>query len=337
MRIGENPLKLIKKQIEPPAEITVGVLNYIPEHSGYYRGQFDSLKLCLASIRATADHPFDLLVLDNGSCPEVRDYLVAELDAGGISYLILNQHNVGKGNALFQILHAAPGDYVFYNDGDIYYRPGWIKAHLDVLDAFPEAGMVGGIPLRNIADFHTASTRRWAEDHQADLGLEKGDLIPEPWTREFLHSVGDERYFENWIHNEDWRMNRNGIKAYIGASHMQFLIPRRVIEKIPYRRFNLALHTTETQYFDNIIDDGGFLRLSIDWPSVYHIGNRLTEEWLIDEYRRLVLEAPTVTVPAQALQLQNMKSKRHWFWGRGRVRIALKAVYEWTFNKYYQD
>jgi glycosyltransferase involved in cell wall biosynthesis len=329
MRIGENPLKSTQKQIEPPAEMTVGVLNCIPDQSGYFRGQFDSLKLCLASLRASADHPFDLLVVDNGSCREVRDYLLAELDAGRISYLILNPRNVGKANAMFQILRAAPGEYVFYTDGDIYFRPGWMQAHLDVLAAFPEAGLVGGIPLRNNADFHTASTRRWVEEHPADLQLERGDLIPEAWTREFLRSVGDEAYIENWIHNEDWRVTRAGVAAYIGASHMQFLIPRAAIENIRHRRFGFALHTEDDQYFDSAIESGGFLRLSIAWPAVYHIGNRLTEPWLVEEYRRLVQEVPS-PLPTPA-------ARRHWFWGRGRMRRVLKAVHEWAFKKYYQD
>ena len=334
MRLGNNPLKSIKKEVEPPAEITVGVLNFIPEQSGYFQGQFDSLKLCLASIRATADHPFDLLVVDNGSYSEVREYLVAELDAGRISYLILNEHNVGKGNALFQILRAAPGDFVFYNDGDIYYRPGWMQAHLDVLAAFPEAGMVGGIPLRINADFHTASTRGWAEDHQAEVVLEKGDLIPEAWTRESLHSIGNERFIETWIHNEDWRLTRNGALAYVGASHMQFLIHRRTIEKIPNHRFNFALFTSDDQYFDNAIEDNNFLRLSVPWPSVYHIGNKISEEWLVEEYRRLVHEMPA---PAQPIQSQNTTKPRHWFWGRWRVRQIIQKIYEWSFEIYYRN
>jgi glycosyltransferase involved in cell wall biosynthesis len=336
MRLGENPLKFSKKQIDLPSAITVGVINYIPEQTGYFRGQFDVLKLCLSSLRAHADSPFDLMVVDNGSCLEVQNYLEDELKADRIDYLILNRRNIGKANALQQILRGAPGEWVFYSDGDIYYYPGWIQAHLDVLHAFPLAGMVGGIPLRNVADFHTESTRRWAENNQTSLHVEKGDLIPEEWTRTFLKSIGGEQYIDQWIHNEDWRITRNGTTAYVGASHMQFLIPRRVIVTIPYHRFSQALNTEDDQYFDTAIEEAGFLRLSVTQPLVYHIGNVIAEDWLKEEYDRLVHNTPLMTLQERALQMQNSGTSRHWFWGRWSVRQILRKVYEWSFNRYYQ-
>lgn len=334
MRIGENPLKYIKKEIKPPADRTVGVLNCIPELSGFFRGQFDSLKLCLASIRATADHPFDLLVVDNDSCSEVRDYLVAELDAGRIDYLILNERNIGKGNALFQILRAAPGKFVFYSDGDIYYHPGWMQAHMDILAAFPEAGMVGGIPLRINANFHTTITRQWAGEHKEEIQLEKGDLIPEEWTREFLHSIDGERYIETWIHNEDWRITRGDVVAYVGASHMQFLIPRTVVDAIRYRYFQFALNTEDDQYFDTAIDELRLLRLSVPSPLVYHIGNRLAESWLVDEFQRLVEQADKTNHASHAWLSNQQEQKRHWFWGRWCIRQIIQKIYEWSFETY---
>jgi glycosyltransferase involved in cell wall biosynthesis len=330
MRFGQNPLKISQMKIEPPAAITVGVLNFIPDQTGYFQGQFDSLKLCLTSIRAHADQSFDMLVVDNGSCAEVRDYLATELEAGRIHYLILNQRNIGKANAQMQILRSAPGDLVFYSDGDIYYRPGWMKAHLDVFSAFPGAGMVGGIPLRNLADFHTAPTRRWADENQATLILEKGDLIPEDWTREFLRSVGDERFIENWIRNVDWRITCNGVSAYIGASHMQFLTSRQAIEKIPFQRYNLALHPSEDQHLDLAFENAGLLRISVDWPTVYHIGNSVSEARLVDEFNKLVQEQPVINTGSSW-------QHRHWFWGHWRVQRALKAIYEWIFKTYYEN
>ena len=335
MRVGQNPLKEAQKPIDRPESITVGVLNFIPDQSGYFRGQLDSLKLCLASLRAHADRPFDLLVVDNGSCAEVRGYVVEELQAGRIDMLILNKRNLGKMNAQMQILHATSASLIFYSDGDIYYRPGWMQAHLEVLNAFPEVGLVGGIPLRNQANCHTESTRRWADNKTDKVHLEKGNLIPEEWTRDFLRSVGEERFIENWIQNEDWRMTRQGVIAYIGASHMQFLIPRNAINAIPQRRFSQALNTEEDQHLDYSIEEAGFLRLSAAEPLVYHIGNTISEPWLVDQYLRLVNRPHTVSRPAQG------KSQReqhpHWFWGRWKILRALKAIYLWAFMRYYEN
>lgn len=336
MRYGQNPLKEQEKKVEPPAAITVGVLNFIPDQAGYFRGQLDSLKLCLASIRHHADQPIDLLVVDNGSCGEVRTFLQEELAAGRIDYLILNRRNMGKANAVLQILRAAPGDLVFYSDGDVYYKPGWVQAHLDVLRAFPRVGLVGGVPLRIQADYYTAGTLRWVAENQARLSVERGDLIPEEWTHAFLKSVGVpehdfDRYLTKWRPLQDCRVTADGVTAYVGASHAQFLTSREVIEQLPHRRFGLALNTTEDQVLDRAVEDAGRLRLSTGRPFIYHIGNVISEGWLVEEFKRLMQDSPTQrnnVTPAR---------RRHWFWGRSKVRLVLRRIHEWAFDRYYRN
>jgi glycosyltransferase involved in cell wall biosynthesis len=333
MRYGQNPLKMQNKPVKPPAPVTVGVLNCIPEQTGYFQGVFDSLKLCLASIREYADRPFDLLVVDNGSCPEVQAYLIAQLNAGRIDYLVLNQRNLGKFNAVMQLLHAAPGDQIFYTDGDIYFKPGWMQAHIEIADTFPDVAMVGGVPLRNHAENFTSTTLRWVEENQDQLAVEQGDLIPAEWSREFSQSIGwpPDKFMERWGGLQDCRITYRGVTAFVGASHMQYLTSRKAMEQVPHRRSEKALTSEDDEYIDRRLCDSGMLRLSTAQPYVYHLGNSLTSApWLVDEYRRLVQEEPSDierTVPQR---------DRHWFWGRGPVRTVLRTIHEWTFDKYYR-
>lgn len=88
MRFGSNPQRGRGGTSEGPAAITVGVLNHIPDQEGYFEGQVESLELCLASLRAHADEPFELLVVDNTSCREVKRYLLGEQESGRIDYLV---------------------------------------------------------------------------------------------------------------------------------------------------------------------------------------------------------------------------------------------------------
>ena len=83
MRIGQNPAKFVKS-VAKPERVTVAVLNYIPFLSGFYADMLDVLKTSLNGIRESADVPFDLMVFDNGSCAEVKDYLLAEQSASRI-------------------------------------------------------------------------------------------------------------------------------------------------------------------------------------------------------------------------------------------------------------
>ena len=83
MRKGQNPAKFVDT-VRRPERITAAVLSYIPFLSGYYAESLDVLRACLDSMRRDAGLPFDTLVFDNGSCPEVREYLLRERDDGRI-------------------------------------------------------------------------------------------------------------------------------------------------------------------------------------------------------------------------------------------------------------
>ena len=332
MRHGQNPFKT-RKSIEPPAAITVGVLNSIPDQAGYFRGSFDVLKLCLASIRHHADQPFDLLVVDNGSCPEVRAYLEEELTAGRIDYLVLNKRNIGRPNGVRQVLRAASGDLVFYTDGDIYFKPGWMQAHLEIRQAYPNVGIVGGMPVRQVARVYTTSTLCWVESHKDEVLCEKGQLIPDEWSLEYARSIGytePERIVAEWTSIDDCRVVYQGVTAYVGASHMQFLTPREVIAALPHFRFDQATGLNAL-IMDQILEDKGLLRLSTSRPFVYHMGNSLSESWLVDEFKRLVGETPSQPMRL-ASSGQNLK---HWFWGNSRVRGVLRRIYVWSLDRYY--
>ena len=141
MRIGYNPAKSIKG-VATPATITIAVLNYIPFLSGFYAEMLDVLKMTLNRIRETADLPYDLLVFDNGSCQEARDYLLEEHKQGRIQYLFLSEKNLGKGGAWNIILSGAPGEVISYADNDIYFKPGWLSRSIQILETFPNVGMV---------------------------------------------------------------------------------------------------------------------------------------------------------------------------------------------------
>src|SRR5512147_696891 len=187
MRKGQNPAKFVK-DVPRPERITVALLNYIPFLSGFYAETLEVLKVSLESMRRDAGLPFDLMVFDNGSCAEVRDFLVKEKEEGRIQYLILSERNMGKGGAWNVILAGAPGEIIAYADSDILYSPGWLKRSVELLETFPDVGMVTARPFRTNPEFHT-STRAWAQKNAA---LEEGCFIP--WERfwEFNRSLGQD-------------------------------------------------------------------------------------------------------------------------------------------------
>ena len=276
MRVGQNPAKAIE-QVAQPAPVTVAVVNYIPFLSGYYAQSLEVLQACLESIWTNTQGDYDLLVFDNASCPEVRAYLSRLRDEGRIQYLVLSERNIGKGGAWNFIFGAAPGEFVAYADSDVRFHPGWLPAHLQAFDQFPNLGMLTGAPLRVPEEFST-STVRWAESTPG-VELERGVLLSwEDWWKHAV-SLGVETEAEGrqlYAANQDVRLACGDRRYYIGAAHFQFVARSEVLRSmlpIPSER-----PMGQVRSLDIAINEAGLLRLSTPEWWVEHMGNRLSEE-----------------------------------------------------------
>ena len=88
-RLGTNPSRGKKLEFQP-ARVTVAVLVYAPNQDGYFQHRLDVTRLTLESILKNTEKPFELLVFDNGSCPEMRTFLSELSLQGKIDTLILS-------------------------------------------------------------------------------------------------------------------------------------------------------------------------------------------------------------------------------------------------------
>ena len=185
MRKGQNPAKFVK-DVARPERITIALLNYIPFLSGFYAETLDVLKVSMESMRKDAGLPFDLMLFDNGSCKEVRAFLVKEKEEGRIQYLILSEKNMGKGGAWNVMLTGAPGEIIAYTDSDVLFSPNWLSRSVEILETFPNVGMVTARPFRTPPEFYE-STLTWARNNAT---LEDGQFIPWETFLEFNLSLG---------------------------------------------------------------------------------------------------------------------------------------------------
>jgi hypothetical protein len=275
MRVGQNPAKSIDS-VPQPARVTVAVVTYIPFLSGYYAQSLDVLKVCLESIWENTEPPYDLLVFDNASCPEVRAYLTGAQQQNRIQYLVLSDKNVGKGGAWNFIFQAAPGEFIAYADSDIRFYPGWLSSSLAILDAYPRAGMVTARPMRTPEAFYSHSLD-WARNEPGVI-LENGCYIP--WVVYLQHvlSLGtsEEQAREWYDSRSDWRLTYNGAQALIGAAHFQFTVRKTIIhEFVP---FSMNRPMGQVRSLDEQVNQAGYLRLTTCQPLVTHMGNRVPDD-----------------------------------------------------------
>ena len=110
--------------------ILIPVLNQLP-----------LLKLALDSVERCTPAPHEVVVVDNGSRPDVREYLAARPVR-----VVVNPGNRGFAAAVNQGVGAARGELLVLMNSDVQVTPGWLEELREAL-ARPGAGLAG--PLTN--------------------------------------------------------------------------------------------------------------------------------------------------------------------------------------------
>jgi hypothetical protein len=168
--------------------------------------------------------------------------------------------------------------------------PGWLKRSLEILEAYPKAGMVTARPMRTPESFFT-STLDWARQ-ESDVVLDSGSFIPWEVYRQHVLSLGtgEEQAREWYESRKDWRLIYHGVQALIGAAHFQFTARKATLaEFVP---FDMERPMGQVRSLDEQVNQAGYLRLTTCEPLAMHMGNQLPGDNLSPEptlkSRRLV-------------------------------------------------
>ena len=279
-RKGINPYKLIKGGSLNNSQITICVITHVPFIGGYWRESFDVLKVSLESMIVNTQTNVNIFVFDNGSCKSVTLYLSELLAQGKINYLLLSDLNIGKCAAWNMLFGAVQTEFILYSDSDVYFYPGWEKAHLEIFDNFDKVGMVTGFPIRDNVTVYTSSTFESIEKSN-NISITRGKLIPFIYLERIRASVGatTDIYLNGKLKNLlDVRIDKNEISAYVGAGHFEFMIRSKIArELLPFPTSKLIGNES---IIDNLVNTKRYLRLSTCNAVVHHIGNSLeNDKW----------------------------------------------------------
>lgn len=279
-RIGINPSR--GKTLDfSPARTTVAVLVYAPYQAGYFQHRLDVTRMTIESILTNTHEAYDLLVFDNGSCPEMVAYLQSLYEQGAIDYLLLSKQNIGKLNALRMIVDTAPGEIVAYTDDDVFHLPGWLGEHLKIIDTFPNVGAVTGFYIRQRVAMSSTSTIDFVE--KSGLIVQRGLLMPHKWEEEYIENSGRtwEVYQAEVDGIEDIIVAYDGLEAWVSAHHFQMVCPKTVLQEVLAEMLPTGWgeHVMGRMVeMDDLMDAKGYLRLCTRQQTMRLMGNALSEE-----------------------------------------------------------
>ena len=311
-----------------PARTTVAVLVYAPHEAGYFEHRLAVTRMTIESILQNTREPFDLLVFDNGSMPEMVAYLKGLYRGGKIDYLILAKKNVGKLNALQIIFNTAPGEFVAYTDDDVFHLPGWLGEHLKVIDTFPNVGAVTGFYIRQRVAMSSDSTLAFV--NQPEIETKRGLLMPHKWEEEYMVNSGrnQERYDSEVAGIEDIIVKYKGLEAWVSAHHFQMVCPKTVVQEVLGEMLPEGWSEDvmgRMVEMDDRMDAKGYLRFCTRRQTVRLMGNAISEEVAaLAKASGLDVQAASVSQNKDGLmsRLVNVRG----------VRSLLQRVVNWIYK-----
>jgi GT2 family glycosyltransferase len=135
--------------------------------------QLEHTRDCIESVAKNTSYPYRLILVDNGSEPDTRDYLAGLSVKGHEVKLIRNASNEGFVRAANQGLKESDAPYVCLLNNDTIPAPGWLERMVEFADLHKDVGLLnpvcnghGDTPIDDYARRLLANKGRYMEMNQ---------------------------------------------------------------------------------------------------------------------------------------------------------------------------
>jgi len=113
----------------------------------------EDVKECLTSILRHTKVDYRLLIVDDGSQPETRDFIQGWVNEVSSAILLRNETARGYTKAANIGMRASTGDYIILLNSDTIVTPGWLDKLVECANSSKDIGIVG--PLSNCASWQS--------------------------------------------------------------------------------------------------------------------------------------------------------------------------------------
>lgn len=281
MRIGLNPQK-DKKTESGDFFHQVIIPVYIPNSEGYFKDSFTIFRICLESLFLTAHKKTFISIINNGSSNEVVQYL-NQLHSEKKIHELIHTVNIGKLNAIIKGTSGQSFSFVTIADADVFFLNDWQQSSYSIFQAYPEAGAVSPVPSSKVLKHHTSNVLR---KYLFSKSMKFTDVLNPNAMKHFAESIGNPNFYNKFQLEKYLCIERNGIKAVIGAGHFVATYNSEVFKNIKSSYSNYKMGSEIRNFLDKPVMDKGFWRLSTTDNYAYHMGN-IFEDWMLVEKSKL--------------------------------------------------
>lgn len=106
----------------------------------FNHGQF--IMDAVTSVETCQEKAYEIIIVNDGSTDPYTLEVMQNLEQKG--YFVINQKNAGLSAARNSGIEAARGEYILPLDSDNKIRPNYISKGIEILDQFPDVGVVYG-------------------------------------------------------------------------------------------------------------------------------------------------------------------------------------------------
>lgn len=268
MRVGSNPHKdKLQEESEYLHQVIIPV--YIPNHEGYFKDSFKIFKVCLASLFKTVHDKTFITIVNNGSAPEIKEYLNGLYEQKKIQEVI-HSENIGKLNAILKGLAGNDIELVTISDADVLFLPNWQSETTVIFDTIPKAGVVGIVPQFKL---YEANCGNVIFDNFFNKNLKFIPVKNPNALIRFYDSIGwDRNYNQDYLKFNLGLVINPALKVLIGSGHFVATYKKDMFQEIisflPYK-----LGGTSEGYLDKAPLKKDYWRLSTYDNYAFHLGN----------------------------------------------------------------
>jgi glycosyltransferase involved in cell wall biosynthesis len=270
MRVGHNPLRHARADELKP--VVLVVVTHLPHFEGYHAKRLEVVQTCLESMTRHAGMEHSVIIWDNGSCDEFREWVQEAIEPD----VFIQSINIGKNTARTAMTRILPPKTIIcYSDDDMYFYPDWLRPQIKLLKHFPNVASVTGYPVRTSFRWGNEHTKAWATQER-EAKLEHGRWLPQEWEDDFAVSIGRDvmTHRDTSANDYEARITYRGVQAYATSHHCQFVGYAGIVGRVV--TWDAAAMADE-RGFDMTLDELG-LRLATTERLTRHIGNVLHDE-----------------------------------------------------------